>query len=62
MDLVYAFNLKTNKPGIYMPERLFWLLLKGRAHWDFQGGKSHLSHRQRADSDRGFYQSGNYHA
>jgi hypothetical protein len=65
MDLVYAYNLNTNRPGIYMPERVFWVLFKifGRpAHWDFIGGKPHQGHRQFADSDRVFYQSGNYRA
>lgn len=65
MNIVYAYNLRTNRPGIYMPERVFWLLAKAfrnPQHWDFIGGKPHQGHRRYADSDRVFYQPGNYHA
>ncbi len=65
MNIVYAFNLRTNRPGIYMPERVWHLLNKafGRPdHWDFIGGRPSKTRRAFADSERGFYQSGNYYA
>lgn len=63
--MVYAYNLNTNRPGIYMPERVWYLLFKifsRPAHWDFYGGDSRMSYRARADSDRVFWQTGNYTA
>jgi hypothetical protein len=62
MDLVYAYNLNTNRPGLYMPERTFWVLFKifGRPeHWDFVGGVREA--RKWARIERDFWPSGRHH-
>lgn len=61
MEFVYAYNMDTNRRGIWMTERMWgrlYVLFNRPVHWNFQGYAKHgVSTRERVASERTFWQA-----